>query len=69
MVVGNGLIAKAFSHHANNPDVIIFASGVSDSACIDYREFNRERMLRGGVTFYSIPDVLYAWRFRVFKPT
>jgi len=27
------------------------------------------RMLRGGVTFYSIPDVLYAWRFRVFKPT
>src|SRR4030042_173968 len=39
MIIGSGMIAGAFS------DVIIFASGVSDSTSTDQREFEREEEL------------------------
>jgi nucleoside-diphosphate-sugar epimerase len=46
VIVGNGLIAKAFSakfHSAH--DALIFASGVSDSTSTDEAQFERERRL------------------------
>ena len=46
MIVGNGLLARAFEpHFGGNPDVVIFASGVSNSLETRAGEFARERTL------------------------
>lgn len=45
MVVGNGLLAKAFNQYKDNDKVIIFASGVSNSKEINESEFEREKKL------------------------
>ena len=42
MVIGNGLVASAFSKYKNDDDVIIFASGVSNSSTNKKEEFERE---------------------------
>jgi nucleoside-diphosphate-sugar epimerase len=45
MVVGNGLLAGAFAAYAENPDIVIFASGVSNSGEKSLSAFERERSL------------------------
>lgn len=45
MVVGNGFIASAFSQFQDSEDVVIFASGVSNSRETRPEEFLRERKL------------------------
>ena len=46
MIIGNGLIASAFSpHFSDDTDVIVFASGVSNSREYRSEEFLRERQL------------------------
>jgi len=45
MVVGNGLLANTFKSYSDNEDVIIFASGVSNSGCVDPEQFKRESNL------------------------
>ena len=45
MVVGNGMMAQAFSSYAENPRTVIFASGVSNSLELDSRAFSREKNL------------------------
>lgn len=45
MVVGNGMIAQAFASFATRPDVVVFASGVSDSLETRESAFARERAL------------------------
>jgi glycosyltransferase involved in cell wall biosynthesis/uncharacterized protein YbjT (DUF2867 family) len=45
MIVGNGMMAKAFSAFAGDPGVVIFASGVSDSLESRPEAFQRERDL------------------------
>jgi nucleoside-diphosphate-sugar epimerase len=45
MIVGSGLIAKSFSRYIDNEEVIIFASGVSNSAEERESEFVREEIL------------------------
>ena len=45
MIVGTGMIAKAFSAFAPRKDVVIFASGVSDSTEMREAAFAREREL------------------------
>ena len=46
MIIGSGLLAQAFaSQYSQRDDVCIFASGVSNSGCLDTREFDRERQL------------------------
>lgn len=45
MVVGNGQLAKAFFSYNNNDGIVIFASGVSNSNCIDSLQFKREKDL------------------------
>jgi nucleoside-diphosphate-sugar epimerase len=42
MVVGNGMVAKAFNQYSEDKDIIIFASGVSNSMQNDDAEFTRE---------------------------
>ena len=44
MVVGNGMLARAFMNTFDtNPEVLVFAAGVSNSVCKDRKEFDRER--------------------------
>jgi len=44
MIVGTGLIARAFAAHQDAlGDTCIYAAGVSNSSCTDPREFERER--------------------------
>lgn len=42
MVIGNGMIAKAFAHYQNIDNILIFASGVSNSKIKDKNEYFRE---------------------------
>jgi len=44
MIIGSGLLAKAFAaEFAGAPNIWIYAAGVSNSGCSDPREFARER--------------------------
>ncbi len=46
MIIGNGLLAKAFdSHYINDSNVLVFASGVSNSKETRHEEFLRERQM------------------------
>ena len=45
MIIGNGLIAKTLVEFKDNPDVVIFASGVSNSQEVDSLAFAREKDL------------------------
>lgn len=45
MIIGNGLLAQAFKEYTNNDDVIVFASGVSNSKETLQSEFLREENL------------------------
>ena len=45
MIIGKGLIAKAFEHYKDNDNVIIFSSGVSNSSETRESEFEREESL------------------------
>lgn len=46
MIIGNGLLARAFAPHcAANPDLVVFASGVSNSRETDPEAFARERRM------------------------
>jgi len=45
MIVGSGLLARAFAPHAERLDgVCIYAAGVSNSSCVDATEFERDRV-------------------------
>ncbi|MGJ4748424.1 NAD-dependent epimerase/dehydratase family protein [Leptospira sp. SA-E8] len=44
MIIGHGLLARAFSvNYENDPNVLIFASGVSNSTELRQEEFQREK--------------------------
>lgn len=45
MVIGRGLIARAFARYVDDRSLLIFASGVSDSTTTDPDVFARERAL------------------------
>lgn len=46
MIIGNGLLAKAYApYFADNPNLLVFASGVSNSRETDAEEFARERRM------------------------
>lgn len=45
MIVGNGMLAKAFCHYEKDEKVLIFASGVSNSSETDNARFAREHTL------------------------
>ena len=45
MIIGSGLIAKVFKDAKLPENVLIHASGVSDSSCVDEAEFARDKKL------------------------
>ena len=49
MIIGNGLLANNLAKIDKNPNVVFFASGVSNSKCNDDYEFLREQRLLSNV--------------------
>ncbi len=46
MIIGTGLLATTFNDlYESNQNVCVFASGVSDSQCLDMQQFEREKYL------------------------
>lgn len=45
MVIGNGMIAKRFSSYGDDKDILVFASGVSNSSSTGDVEYTREEAL------------------------
>lgn len=55
MIVGSGLLARAFTHaFSQRENVCIYAAGVSNSNCIDPKEFARERRRLADALQYAI---------------
>lgn len=60
MIVGNGMIASAFGYYKNNSNVVIFASGVSNSMEINKKSFDREKqLLIKAIRSYKDKDFIY----------
>lgn len=60
MIIGNGLLAQAFADRfRDDPGVIIFASGVSNSAEQGAVAFERERMLLEEALSLPVPRLVY----------
>ena len=45
MVIGNGLLSRVFFEYKENTDLLIFASGVSNSQESSVSEFEREKLM------------------------
>ncbi len=60
MIIGNGLLAKNFSHYKKNSNVLFFVSGVSNSTEVNDKEFSKEeKLLRDSI--YKIDKVLFIY--------
>ncbi len=69
MLLGNGLLAKMFIEYQEDPSLIIFASGVSNSSDTSQVNFDREKKLliktitenkAKKIVYFSSCDVIYA---------
>lgn len=60
MVIGNGQLATIFSEYKSNENVVIFASGVSNSNCVEDSAFEREaKLLHDTLTENSNKQFVY----------
>ena len=60
MVIGNGLMGKAFKSLKLNSEILVFASGVSNSSTNDSQEFEREKkMLLNAIYTYANKKIIY----------
>lgn len=69
MVVGNGMVASKFNHYCERDDVIIFASGVSNSKIAIKSEFAREKKLIKNTLINNIEKkLIYFSTFNLYDP-
>ncbi|WP_353777933.1 NAD-dependent epimerase/dehydratase family protein [Winogradskyella sp. 3972H.M.0a.05] len=60
MVIGNGLMAKTFAHYKNDAQILIFASGVSNSLETNDEVFQREaKLLEEAITQHPNSKLVY----------
>ena len=70
MVIGNGLIASQFYDYHLNPDVVIFASGVSNSSSNDLAGFRREKdLLLEAIQKYPERKLVYFSTCSIYDPS
>jgi len=70
MVVGNGLVATAFSIYRGDADKIIFASGVSNSSFANQQEADREyELLRACLKEYPDQQLVYFSTASIYDPS
>jgi len=69
MVIGNGLVAKAFASYIHNDDVVIFASGVSNSSANSAEAFSRElALLSSNISQYPQQLFVYFSTCSIYDP-
>lgn len=69
MIVGRGLVARAFDSYNNDDKVLIYASGVSDSKCEDEKEYNREKdLLVHTINSNSSKHIIYISTCSIYNP-
>ena len=69
MVLGNGMIAKGFMNYTTNDDVVICASGVSNSKCTDDKEFEREyNLIKQTVEDHPEKKIVYISTCSIYDP-
>ncbi|MBM3914870.1 MAG: NAD-dependent epimerase [Sphingomonadales bacterium] len=70
MVVGNGLVARAFSAYQEDVDKLIFASGVSNSSFTNHQEADREyELLYTYLKKYPDLQLIYFSTASVYDPS
>lgn len=70
MVVGNGMIAKRFSEYADDKEVIVFASGVSNSSAHDAAAFEREtNLLQSTIKNNAAGTLVYFSTCSIYDPS
>jgi nucleoside-diphosphate-sugar epimerase len=60
MVVGNGLLAKAFNSYSGKDEFLIFASGVSNSKTSTGQDYQKEKQLCAGLLLEH-PDKIFVY--------
>lgn len=69
MVVGSGMVASKFMHYSERDDVIIFASGVSNSKLAIKTEFEREKKLLCDILLNNTgKKLIYFSTFNLYDP-
>jgi nucleoside-diphosphate-sugar epimerase len=69
MVIGNGMVANKFAKYKEQNDIIIFASGVSDSKMAIESEFEREKnLLSKVINNYGDKKLVYFSTFNLYDP-
>ena len=58
MIIGSGLIANGFSDYLSRKDIVIFASGVSNSASVNEKDYKREENLLRNTLFRNKSKIL-----------
>ena len=70
MIIGNGLIANSFIKYKDDNDVLVFASGVSNSKEVRKREFEREKvLLEKSIREHSFKLMVYFSTTSIYDPT
>lgn len=68
MIVGRGMLAQTFSSFETKSDIIIFASGVSDSSAKEQTGFDRERGLLDAQPCGKEHTLVYFSTVSIFDP-
>jgi UDP-2-acetamido-2,6-beta-L-arabino-hexul-4-ose reductase len=69
MVIGDGMVAQNFKHYQEREDVIIFASGVSNSKLAISSEFDREKsFLKQTLVEFRGTKLVYFSTFNLYDP-
>lgn len=69
MIVGHGLVAQAFSRYKDSEEILIFASGVSQSKTLDQKQFKREKdLLTSTIAHNPRMTIVYFSTCSVYDP-
>ena len=70
MVIGNGLLANAFSEYKESKNYLFFCSGVSNSLCKEQSEFDREiNLLSENIAAHPEMTFVYFSTCSVYDPS
>ena len=69
MVIGNGMVAKSFKQYLERENVVVFASGVSNSKLIIKSEFEKEKnLLKKVLQEHEGKKIVYFSTFNLYDP-
>lgn len=70
MVIGHGMIAKRFSNYADDKNILVFASGVSNSSSHEEGDYKREEtLLLNAIKEHSAKTLIYFSTCSIYDPS